>query len=154
MHEGQIKERPHGCVGFLIETPSKSAVCYGARQVVGCERARTIAEHVAGKLVEENQKGERSFRAFFKSRELTPRRRLMNRKKPRPDGPVKIFISFEPFVGPGLAPEGYNLGQGGVAHLHVSSCGRGRLFRLCGLHGFPVEFFGQRERFVVGNSIE
>src|SRR5208282_418721 len=52
MHERQIKERPHGCVGFLVEAPSESAVCYGAGQVVGCKRACTVAEHVPRELVE------------------------------------------------------------------------------------------------------
>ena len=100
MHERQIKKRPHGWVDRQIEPPNKGAVCYDARQVVGCERARAIAEHVAGKLVEENQKCQGSFRAFFESCELTPCRRLMNRKKPRPDGPVESSSFSNHFLDP------------------------------------------------------
>jgi hypothetical protein len=110
MHERQIKKRPHRLVGFLVEAPGKGSVCHGASQRIGRERAGAIAEHVPGELVEQNQERERSLRGLFESREIAPRRCLMDCQKPRPDGLVEIFVDLEPSVGPGLAPERYDFG--------------------------------------------
>ena len=120
MHEGQIEKGPHRCVGFPIEAASKGSVRDGARQRVGRERVGAAAEHVAGKLVEQNHQRKRAFRGFFESREIAPCRRLMNRKKPRPDRQVEFVILLEPFFRPRFPPEGNNVGDCRISHMRFS----------------------------------
>jgi hypothetical protein len=69
----------------------------------------TTAKHIPRKLVEQNHKRECSFWAFFPCREFTSRRRLMDRKKLRPDSQVEVFVLPEPSLRPRFAPKRYDL---------------------------------------------
>jgi hypothetical protein len=80
-------------------------VSHGTRQWIGREGAGIAAKHVAGKLVEENDKGERAFAAYFQRREFTVRSGLVHPQKFRPDGPVEVLILLEPPFRPCFAPE-------------------------------------------------
>ena len=62
MHEGQIEKRPQRHVGRLVEAARDRAVGDGAGQRIGRERPHAAAEHVAGKLVEQNDEGEGALR--------------------------------------------------------------------------------------------
>ena len=127
MHERQIEKLPHRFVGRLVEAARERPVRHGTRQRIGGERAGAVAKHIARKLVEQDDKRERSFRAFFERRELGPCRGLVRCQKSPPDRSVEIVIPVEPSPRPCRAPERYDFGCCNLVHLRCA-----RRMRQCG----------------------
>src|SRR5579862_3337249 len=110
MHKGQIKKRPQYFLNRLVEAAVKRPAGDGARQRIGRKGASIAAKHVAGKLIEQDDKSERAFGARFLRREFTARRGLVQRQKPRRNRPVEVFVLLEPSLRPRFAPERDNFG--------------------------------------------
>ena len=96
--------------GLFVEAASNRPVGHSARKRVGRERASVAAEHVARKLVEEDDESERALRVRFPCAQLAARCHLMDCQKPRPDNPVEILVLREVTFCSSIAPEGYDPG--------------------------------------------
>src|SRR5580692_6521697 len=104
-------------LGRPIETVRQSAIGYRARQRIGGKGVGAVAEHIAWKLIEQDQQRQGALRVVLPGGEFASRCRLVCREKARDDLTIKGLIFLEPFVRPGVAPERDNLGgRGGYCH--------------------------------------
>ena len=81
------------------------------RERIGGEGVAGIPEDVARELVQQDQQGQRSLRSLRPVIQLTARREEMRGLEPLAEPGVESLILGEPLRGPGLFPEGDDVGR-------------------------------------------
>src|SRR6185503_16033152 len=117
MLERQIEETAHLGIG-AVEAVEDGAARQRARLRVGGEGALVAAEHVARKLVEQDQQRQRAFGAVFPRRQLAGGGGLMQRQEAPADFVVERRILLAPALRSDIAPERHDLGGLGCGLVH------------------------------------
>ena len=113
MHERQEEKAALVLRHVLVVAALERAIGGRARERIGREGARVAAEHVARELVEHDHQRERVFGGRLPGGKLAGRGGLIGREEFLADLGVERVVAREPFVRPGLAPEGEDVGGGG-----------------------------------------
>mgnify|MGYP001002171189 CR=1 FL=1 len=105
MHEGQIEKAPLRNCESAVEFTRNRARGNPTRERIGGERVRRAAEHVARKLVEHEDEGERVFRRLLPCGQAAGYGPPVGRQIPMAYECIEFRIAREPFVGAERAPE-------------------------------------------------
>src|SRR3954464_15781118 len=105
MHERQIEELALLLRHLAVEAALESAIGDGAGDRIGLVGPRPFAEHVARKLIENEDERERALWRRLPRCELVIRGRAPERAKARRDLGVESVVLGKPFVRAGGAPE-------------------------------------------------
>ena len=111
MLQRQIEEAADVAPGRKVVPGLQRPVGEHPRQRVGGEGVRRAAEAVPWKLVQQDQQGQRSLRGLRPMIELPARREEMRGLEPLAESGVESLILGEPLRGPGLFPEGDDVGR-------------------------------------------
>src|SRR5439155_14173909 len=109
----------------LVEFHGDHASRCGERQGIACERARRAAEHVARKLVEGHDEGERCERGRLPPPELASRRPFPGREKAAADFRVERFRFPEPRFARPTALTRIRRAEPEIEHLDEIRCAHG-----------------------------
>jgi hypothetical protein len=111
MHERQVKKRTPFETPNHVETPPDRLRRDDARKGIASVSACVLAKNVPGKLIEDEDKGERAVGAPPPMAEQTRRRRLMMRVKTPADFRIEFWAAAKPFLLAGLGkPEADDFG--------------------------------------------
>src|SRR5215831_16624122 len=105
MLEREIEKGAHVRVNLGIEAADNSARGHRTRQWIGGKGARVAAEHVARKLIEQDQQCESTFGAVLPAGQLAGRSGLIGVEEPLLDRLVEGLVLGEPAVRSGITPE-------------------------------------------------
>ena len=94
-----------------VESATDCALGDFAGRFVGRIGASVAAKHVAWKLVERDDEGERAFRRLFPRRQRARAGGVPERAKPPPDVEIEGCALLEPLLRSGRAPERKHLGR-------------------------------------------
>ena len=134
MREGQVGKRAFDPGQQPVEFPSDHVSRRGEGQGIARERPFRAAEHIARKLVERHDKGERCEGGRLPRSEIAARRPLPNGEKAAADLRVERFRLLEPrFARPTALPR-IRRAEPEIEHLDEIRCtherARGRRFRV------------------------
>ncbi len=111
MLEGQVEEPADIPLDLQVVPGRQGAPGEQQRQRIRREGMARAPEHIARKLVQQDQQGQRPLRRFRPGIQLAPRRREMGVPESAPEAGVEGVILGEPFAGARLFPEGDDVGR-------------------------------------------
>ena len=145
MHERQIEKGAHVGRG-AIEAVKDGAAGDRPRQRVCGEGARLPTEHVARKLVEQDQQRERTLRALLPFGVLGGGGDLVEAEKMPADFVIERGVLFKPALGADVAPERDHVGGFGRIRGHGSQAAVSGSSRKARRRIFPTLDFGSSLR--------
>ena len=111
MLEGQVEEAADIALDLQVVPGRQCAPGEQQRQRIRREGMAGAPEHIAWKLVQQDQQGQRPFGRLRPGVQLAPRRREMRVPESATEPGVEGVILGEPFAGACLFPEGDDVGR-------------------------------------------
>ena len=111
MLEGQVEEAADIALDLQVVPGRQCAPGEQQGQRIRRKGMAGAPEHIAWKLVQQDQQGQRPARRFRPGVQLAPRRREMRIPESTAEPGVEGVILGEPFAGARLFPEGDNVGR-------------------------------------------